>query len=323
KEDDPLSRFAYRYFRHHHPEICLKETDRPVDPGAEIPDSFITFARIKPLFSDPRKRLRDFALEMAHWEFARWEPAIDGIIDLCEVAYPDVRAFITTALTVDEAPEHKRYRVDPSRLTPDAVYTFCESKDAATRALGMLLIEQNPRLRLPEDLFRLTESPDRRVRAFAVRAFRSLYRDRGITADWKPTLPPQPTTGKKARSDAEDAREAIGGGAPRRPAQPPASQDELQALLRRVLYEIPPGPPPKEPGRKGLNTLKPLPHRKAKIYLIETLRDLALEDRSFAEAVLPLFEEFMHSRGQSELEACLVAGTRLKRAWKLNEEDAA
>ena len=62
--------------------------------------------------------------------------------------------------------------------------------------------------------------------------------------------------------------------------------------------------------------LKPLPARLAKLSLIETLRDLAIEDKEFADLVLPLFEEFMASRGKSEQAACLVAVTRIKHTWK-------
>ena len=52
----------------------------------------------------------------------------------------------------------------------------------------MQLIQRSPRLQVPEELFRLTESPDRVVRAFVVRALWSVYRDRGVTADWKPPM---------------------------------------------------------------------------------------------------------------------------------------
>ena len=321
REDDPLANFGRKYFRLHHPEICLVETDRPVDPGAEIPDSFLTFSQVKPLFSDNRKTLRQFALEIAHWEFANWNPPIEGIIDLCETPYPEVREFVARALTADDEPEHKNYRIPNDILTPSAVYSFCESNDAGTRALGMLLIDRNPRLRVPEELFRLTESPDRRVRAFVVRSFWNLYRDRDSTEGWKPTLPPQTTTGKKAKKDAALAEENLGDGVPVHPEKPPAEYQDLHALLRRMLYEIPPGPPEKSnSGSRLSETLPPLPHRKAKLYLVETIRDLAMEEQAFAEQVRPLLEEFMLSRGKSEFEACLVAVTRLKAKW---EGDAA
>lgn len=322
REDDPLAMFALQYFRRHHPDICLVETDRPVDPGAEIPPEFLTFEQVKPLFSDERKSLRDYALEIAHWEFASWNPPIEGILDLCEAVYPTVREFVAKALTADDAPEHKRYRINPDILTPAAVYSFCESNDEDTRALGMVLIDNHPRLRLPEELFRLTESPDRNVRAFVVRAFWSFYRERGTTEGWKPVLPTQPTTGKKAKKDAEISSDAIGTGAPPRPENPPANIASLQSLLRRALFELPPGRPEKSREERLSATLRPLPARKAKLYLIETMRDLGMEEREFAEFVLPLFREFMGSRGKSEFEACLVAVTRLERRWELKEAAA-
>ena len=42
------------------------------------------------------------------------------------------------------------------------------------------------------------------------------------------------------------------------------------------------------------------------------MRDLAREEAEFAAGVLPLLEEFMTSRGQSERAACLVAVTRVR-----------
>lgn len=313
-EDDPLRKFARQYFRRHHPEICLKETDRPVDPGAEIPDSFLTFDRVKPLFDERRAKLREFALEMAAWEFSRWSPPIDGLVEMCEARHPSVRDFVAKAFTVEDLPEHRRYRVDPDVLTVDAVYSFCESRDADTRSLGMHLVEKHPRLQAPEELFRLTESPDRRVRAFVIRTFWSLYRDRGIKRGWKPIPPPMTEVGKAARKKAEERAVVIGDGPPARPDERPASEDELRDLLRRILFEIPPGRPEKHGVAKVTTTLRPLPTRKAKRLLVETVRDLAEGDAEFAAIVYPLLEEFMGSFGQSEFAACLVAVTRLRLA---------
>lgn len=313
KDDDPLAAFALKYFRLHHADIALKENGVPVETGAEIPPDFLTFQQLEPLFGNRRKPLRDFALEVAESEFARWAPPMESLIDLCELRFPEVREFVTKALTADDHPDNHRFRLDPNVLTPSAVYTFCESNNQGARALGMLLIDKHPRLRLPEELFRLTESPDRDVRAFVIRTFWSIYRERGTTDDWKPKLAVQPTTGAKARKDAESAAAEIGDGAPTRPTNPPAARDDLQILLRRVLFEIPPGRPPKDADRR---LLKPLPNRRAKLSLIETLRDLGMEDREFAQLILPLLREFMGSRGKSEFEACLVAVTRLELQWK-------
>jgi hypothetical protein len=302
--------FARRYILRHHPDIAQAETDRPVDPGAEIPANFLTFERVQPLFAETRKPLRDFALELARWEFARWHPPAEALLALCELPQPEVRQFVAEALLADDAAEKRRFRIDPETLPPEGVYRFCESPDPDVRRLGVQIIQRSPRLRTPEELFRLTESPDLLVRGFVIRTLWSLYRDRGITADWKPTIPPT-TTIRAARAAPPQDR---GPGVPHRPEQRPAADQSLAEFLRRVLFEVPPGPPPKSAaaGTPTTPRLKPLPARRAKLELVEAMRDLALEDGAFAAGVLPLLEEFMISRGQSERAACLVAVTRIR-----------
>src|SRR5262249_33487132 len=65
--DAPLRVFALRYLRRHHNDISLQLTDRPVDPGSEIPATFLSFDQVKPLLGDPRQEIRAFALELARW----------------------------------------------------------------------------------------------------------------------------------------------------------------------------------------------------------------------------------------------------------------
>jgi hypothetical protein len=321
--DASLAEFARKYIRRHHPDIAQAETDRPVEPGAEIPPSFLTFELVQPLFSETRKPLRDFVLDLAKWEFARWSPPAEALIRLCELPFADVRRFVSQALLAEDLPENRRYRINPDTLSARAVYSFCESPDENTRALGVQLIQRSPRLQVPEELFRLTESPDRKVRSFVIRTLWSLYRDRGITEDWKPSLPPQPTVGAAAQKKAAELAKLRGTGAPPRPEQPPAEQKKLEAFLRRILFEIPPGRPAPAKGEEaeGITVrLKPLPARKAKLSLVEVMRDLALEDGTFARGLLPLLEEFMHSRGKSEHDACLVAVTRIRKTYPETEQ---
>jgi hypothetical protein len=258
--------------------------------------------------------LRDLALELARWELARWSPPIEGLVEICESPYPEVRDFVARALTSDDSPEHRRYRVNADVLTADAVYRFCESPNHETRALGMRLINAHPRLKVPEELFRLTESPDGQVRAFVIRTFWSQYRERGIRRDWKPKPPPEQITKKKK---SKDKAAEVGVGAPPRPEKLPAEFAQLETLLRRILFEVPPGPPgvkDKEHAGEEEEALKlrPLPARESKLRLVETLRDLGIEDVEFARAILPLLREFMRSRGKSEQAACLVAVTRIE-----------
>lgn len=287
--DAPLRSFALHYLRQHHAEIHMAETDRPLDPGAELPDAFLTFERAATLASDDRSALRELGLLWMRWMLARWAPPMSAIVALCEQPYPEVRDFVELALTADDARKHRRYRLDPAMLTPEAVYRFCESADPATRALGLKLIAANPRLAIPEELFRLTESPDRQVRAFVIRQLWTLYRDTAASRTWTPPV-----------REGEEPR-------PARPEQWPAAQEDVRGFLRRTLFGIPPARLPKERvgGRR-------LPAWQAKRALIEVCRDLALEEPAFAERILPLFDEFVASAGRIESEACLVAVTRIR-----------
>ena len=306
KEDNPIRRFAVKYLQRKHPDICLAQTDRPVDPGTEIPAAFLSFERIKPLFFDLRRLLRDLALTYAHWEFARWNPSPGDLIELCEAPDPRIRQFIAKALLAEDTQPNRHFKLDATRFAPEAVYSFCESMDEATRDLGMVLIRQYPQFQLPDELFRLTESPDRRVRVFVIRTIWSLYRRKGISPHWQPrSKEAQP---KDAQIDAQVKAENIG---IRRCGTPFAGPNELYDFLRRILFEIPPARYGKQKEQSAASLLKPLPTRKAKLALIEVMRDLAVEDRQFAQVMLPLLEEFMQSKGKSEMAACLVAITRI------------
>ncbi len=306
-EDSPLSDFALTYLRRHHVDIGLAMTDRPVDPGAEIPAEFLTFARVKPLLVSARPTLRALGLELARWELARWAPAVEELVVLAESPYEPVRTLVRDALLAAEGPEHRRIRLDPAKLSAAAAYAFCESPRDSAREIGMALIQAHPRLQLPEELFRLSESPDRQVRAFVVRTLWSMYRARGITAAWRPEVLKEGAPGR--RRDAAQP----GVGAPARPANLPAPAPELRDFLRRMLYELPPAKAERRP-EDAAPRLRPLPARKAKLGLVEVLRDVAVEDGDFAAVVFPLLSEFMGSVGKSEREACLVATTRIRKA---------
>jgi hypothetical protein len=328
--DAPVGKFAREYVRQHHTEIGAKLAGKPVDPGAEIPQAFLTLEHVFPLFSESRKPIREFALELASHEFARWNPGVDHLVGMSEIPFMDVRRFVAKSLLAEDTPPNRSFRLDPAKLEASAVYRFCESNDEETRALGMELINRQPRLRVPEELFRLSESPDRKVRAFVIRALWTVYRDRGLTPDWKPPLPPKPTVGAKAKKDAEKAAANRGEGIPHRPEQWPAQKPTLGEFLRRILFEIPPGRPEKsreavedteptnDPNAKKperVVSTKPLPARRAKLDLVEVMRDLALEQKDFGEGILPLLDEFMLSRGPSERAACLVAVTRIRHKY--------
>ena len=273
------------------------------------------------MYFDSREPIRGFALALSRYEFARWSPPGEELVRLAESPYIEVRRFVAEALLAEASPEHRRYRLDPDAMTPAAVYRFCESADESTRALGLKLIARSPRLRVPDELYRLTESPDRSVRAFVLRALWSLYRDRHVTEGWSPFVAPRPMIGPTARKKAALDAHSRGTGLPARPERPPAEPPLLGDLLRRMLFELPPGRPSRRPesaggaeAGDGFDRLRPLPNRLAKLAVVETLRDLAIEDEGFARAAMPPLVEFMASRGKSEHASCLVAVTRIRHA---------
>ncbi len=334
-QDAPRAVFARRYLLAHHPQISLAKHGKPVPGGAEVPAAFLTYKRVRPLLDDARFAVRAFALELCRQEFARWLPGLMSLVPLAESNFPEVRDFISISLLADEAPEHRRYRYPPEHLSGDAVYSFCESLVSTTRGLGMALIEKHPRLAVPEELFRLTESPDRQVRAFVIATVWSLYRDRGVTLHWKPNISAGtpvgaviPETKSDAATDETPEVTGLGDGPPKRPERRPASDEALRDFMRRVLFMVPPAKIPAGSGEAvpGATKLRPLPARKAKLALVEVMRDLAIGDREFAGIIAPLLKEFMGSRGQTEHATCLVALARIARAHddlNLLAEDAA
>jgi len=98
-----------------------------------------------------------------------------------------------------------------------------------------------------------------------------------------------------------------------------------------VLFTVPPGrlpkgsaaPQPAAAPAPAAKARRPTPARRAKLDLLETLRDLAVEDAALAAVIAPLLREFLVSRGPSERAACLVALTRIDKAHPSLGKDAA
>ena len=115
----------------------------------------------------------------------------------------------------------------------------------------------------------------------------------------------------------------------------PATAEQLLSLLRRGLFELPPGrlgnitdSAPNSTQNSVSNTeaqrsqgetdkqhstatLRTISASQAKLALIETFRDVGLSDKSFATLIMPTLFTFTHSAGKMERQACLVAVTRL------------
>lgn len=91
-----------------------------------------------------------------------------------------------------------------------------------------------------------------------------------------------------------------------------ASGDALRQFLRTVLFGLPPGRMERRELDDDLATARPFPASVAKRRLIEVMRDLAIEDRDFANVVVPVFDEFMASAAKGEWQACVAALARIR-----------
>jgi hypothetical protein len=80
--------------------------------------------------------------------------------------------------------------------------------------------------------------------------------------------------------------------------------EALRGFLRRVLFALPPG---RSMEARDDKSFRRIPSSVAKARVIEIVRDLAVEDVAFANAVRPLLEEMTGSLAQGEWQACLQA----------------
>jgi hypothetical protein len=154
-----------------------------------------------------------------------------------------------------------------------------------------LILKHYARLGGAEKLGRIMESSDRDVRQFAVRLLWEKHRPRDLPPGWKPKSKTAVVIEDNARFEDVQA---------------------LRDFLRRLLFGLP-------PGRAGESlesaATRHVPASVAKRNVIEVVRDLGLEDESFAKLVAPVLQEFTGSMAKGEWQACLAALARLKSAY--------
>lgn len=329
--DSPMSELATTYLTHHHAELCLALTDRPVDPDAVIPNEFFSPERVITLLNYGNTRLRQFALQLMQYEFSRWQLTPEEWVKVAESPHSDVQAFISEALLSHVTAENRRYHQGIDKLSANMLYALLDSQQRFARKLGVTLLMRYPEFHDPQILYRLTESTDREVRYASVKMLWQHYRKRELPETWQPKASEK--TMEQANDKTATAEKSAVIAHSKEPL--PATLEQLLLLLKRGLFELPPArfgdnnrtTKPNEELPKAKPTFyhgkvqppKPNPAEpsksvsasRAKIALIETYRDVALEDSEFAEYVLPLLSQFTQSAGKMERHACLVAVTRI------------
>jgi hypothetical protein len=216
------------------------------------------------------------------------------VYELAESEAKEVRNICHDALLkAGESGADKACTLTPAEIDPARVFTMTESRIRSTREVAMELIARHyQRLGGPERLGWLMQSADRIVRQLAVRLLWERHRPRHLPPAWKPS-------GK--------APSALVDGAGRF-----ADVAALREFLRTLLFGLPPGRSMEPTGDDGPR--RRLPASVAKRNAIEVMRDLAVEEESFARLIAPVLLEFSGSLATGEWQACVAALVRLRTA---------
>lgn len=282
-KQDALRELAQLYLRSHHPVIATLQPELRATLAGEprIPIVAYTRERLWPALSDPLPDVRRFAASIVRVSLRRWG-ALASVYELAESPHKEVRNIAYEALTQAGEPQASpELALTLEELDAASIFGMTESPRASTREVALTLIGKHYALLGGIDrLGWLMQSADREVRLFAVRLLWERHRPRSLPAGWKPKH------GQLARDATFDDTEA------------------LRALLRRVLFTLP-------PGREGMADVatrrRKLPASQVKLRVIELVRDFALEDVAFAALVAPVFAEFCGSLARGEWQACLSA----------------
>jgi hypothetical protein len=287
-EPEPVRAFAAEYLKLHHPVLGPTLPDaRQLGLKPALARDDYTAARVMPLVFDARPDVRRLGVALAAQELVRWNDRA-LLYRMAESAHRETRGAAAGILLSAGGPAEGVERAPVEWIEAAPVFQLAESPHKAMRELAVSLIRRHyDRIGNAERLGWLMESPDREVRIFAVRLLWERHRPRATPDAWKP-----------------------GKGEPPPQQQRFSSVEALRGFLRAVLFGLPPG----RIERRELQALpeRALPASVAKRRLIETVRDLAVEDAAFAEVIAPVLREFATSHAKGEWQACVQALAQLR-----------
>jgi hypothetical protein len=296
KEPEAIRAFAQLYLRCHHPKLGKREAETKqygIKPA--IPREAYSEERVWPCLFDVRADVRRFGVTITRLELRRWKAGA-RIYELAESANKEVRNVAYDALfQAGEADADPDLAIALDELDAAQIFSLTESRRRPTRDAGMDLIRKHyERIGGVERLGWLMQSADREVRLFAVRLLWEKHRPRGLPPGWRPAS-----------------------GKPLPQGETFADAEALRALLRRLLFMV---PPVRSAEATDQVRAKKLPASVAKRHVIAVVRDLGLADAAFAQVVAPVLGEFTGSVAKGEWQACLAALMQLRAAHGLAVE---
>ncbi|RKH39628.1 hypothetical protein [Corallococcus sicarius] len=294
KQPPPVRAFAQMYLRCHHPGIGPEQPEsKSYDLKPRAPRKAYTAEKLWPALLDARDDVRRFALTIARSELRAWGYQT-RVYELADSDAKEIRNLAYDALlNAGEPGADARHTLQPEELDAGKVFALTESPKRSTREVAVELIRRHyARLGGAERLSGLMQSADREVGLFAVRLLWEKHRPLHLPEGWKPA------------GGGKDTREA--GGTTRF-----SDVESLRAFLRRMLFGLPPGRA--KEAREG-DVQRRLSASVAKRRVVELVRDLGLEEESFARVVAPVLGEFTGSVAKGEWQSCLASLVQLRAA---------
>ncbi len=292
KQPVQVRTFAQTYLRCHHPVIGPEQPEsKSYELKPRAPRKAYTPEKLWPALFDARDDVRRFALAIARAELRAWGWHT-RVYELADAEAKEVRNLAYDALLkAGEEGADARHVLQPEELDPAKVFALSESTKRSTREVAVELIRRHyARLGGAERLAWLMQSADREVGLFAVRLLWEKHRPTHLPEGWKPV-------GAKVPPVAETERFP--------------NVEALRTFLRKMLFGLPPGRA--KEAREG-EVQKRLSASVAKRRVIELVRDLGLEDETFARVVAPVLGEFTGSVAKGEWQSCLASLVQLRAA---------
>ncbi len=259
---------------------------------------------------------RSFAMELAEMYWTDWVARYrdnSGTFGFAELVplltgTEEVRDFVVECMMTPRT-EFATIDLMHESFTPEELFEYCYSTDGTVRSLGLEIIQAFPsRFAQPDKLVELTTSPDANVRALVIQVLYNIAHIPLVTPEWTPyensVVPGNMERGKREKVKvsktfptqyaAVGTIKYLGEGTSENIHPNLTDHGRLVLFAIRQLFQLPSNPRPKS--ERGVEKV---PSWKTKRLLIESFRDLALQDRVFAEAIVPVFQELTAYKGKA------------------------
>lgn len=281
-----------------------------------IDPSFFSFLWFKQEIKEYKTPRRTFALALGSLFLSDWIANEDkfGFVELEGLLlsrHSDVAQFTINAIR-NPSSQYAVIDISGPQFTPEELYGYIFSDNPAARRQGVQIIYGNlEKFAQPDKLVQLTYSPDPFVRAMVISIMHQIAHIPQVTSQWSVyedsvipnnsraaskkqirTKRVNPKSGEKITS-----QKILGAGTGKKLSPEIRDYDALLDFAKRELFRIPKNPPKKKGANGKRGSKDKVPGWKTKRTLMEAFRDLSLQDRLFAQRMIPIFQELVLYKG--------------------------